>query len=189
MTPTNKAFSKQIQDCVAETFGVSPIGLNEQMMVEIEPICECPCSSDELLEDDLLCQVNIIQAALVIRELFNLYSLVWGEHWMTDDCFYLGEDYQKLLKKLVTSFLNVFQVPNRYTMSRTELVLTNTLPSFSFSTLKIAKYFLLVFVFWTFSSPQTCEACLCHLIPNYACPPPPHCCESGQVSSRSNFHF
>jgi len=57
----NEKKSIQIQDCVAETFGVSPVGLNEQMMVEIEPICECPCSSDELLEDDLLCQVNLIE--------------------------------------------------------------------------------------------------------------------------------
>ena len=26
------------------------------------------------------------------------------------------------------------------------------------------------------------EACLCHLIPNFQCPPPPHCCESGQYA-------
>ena len=23
------------------------------------------------------------------------------------------------------------------------------------------------------------ESCLCHVIPNFSCPPPPHCCESG----------
>lgn len=26
------------------------------------------------------------------------------------------------------------------------------------------------------------EACLCHLIPNFKCPPPPPCCESGQYA-------
>ncbi len=26
------------------------------------------------------------------------------------------------------------------------------------------------------------EACLCRVIPNYSCPPPPHCCESGEYT-------
>jgi len=26
------------------------------------------------------------------------------------------------------------------------------------------------------------EACLCHVIPNFSCPPPPHCCESGMYT-------
>ena len=26
------------------------------------------------------------------------------------------------------------------------------------------------------------EGCLCHVIPNFVCPPPPHCCESGQYA-------
>ena len=27
--------------------------------------------------------------------------------------------------------------------------------------------------------PGPAEACLCHVIPNFTCPPPPRCCESG----------
>ena len=27
--------------------------------------------------------------------------------------------------------------------------------------------------------PQPVEACLCHVIPHFQCPPPPRCCESG----------
>ncbi len=30
--------------------------------------------------------------------------------------------------------------------------------------------------------PKYSEGCLCHVIPNFACPPPPHCCESGQYT-------
>ncbi|CAB4054633.1 unnamed protein product [Lepeophtheirus salmonis] len=26
------------------------------------------------------------------------------------------------------------------------------------------------------------ESCLCHVVPNFSCPPPPHCCESGQYT-------
>jgi hypothetical protein len=26
---------------------------------------------------------------------------------------------------------------------------------------------------------DTTNGCICHVIPNYQCPPPPHCCESG----------
>lgn len=26
------------------------------------------------------------------------------------------------------------------------------------------------------------DSCLCHVIPNFSCPPPPHCCESGQYT-------
>lgn len=48
------------QDCVSETFAVSPIGLNAHMMVEIEPICDCPCSKEEEIEDSLRCQVCVI---------------------------------------------------------------------------------------------------------------------------------
>jgi hypothetical protein len=43
---------------VSETFTVSPIGLNEQMVVEVEPLCQCPCSGDEQIDDDLRCQVS-----------------------------------------------------------------------------------------------------------------------------------
>ncbi len=30
--------------------------------------------------------------------------------------------------------------------------------------------------------PDIAEGCLCHVIPNFQCPPPPHCCESGQYT-------
>lgn len=38
-------------------------------------------------------------------------------------------------------------------------------------------------LYFTFNQHSTSvEACLCHLIPNFQCPPPPHCCESGQYA-------
>ena len=37
----------------------------------------------------------------------------------------------------------------------------------------------LAFILYFTYSQQSVEACLCHLIPNFQCPPPPHCCESG----------
>ena len=32
------------------------------------------------------------------------------------------------------------------------------------------------------------EGCLCHIIPNYSCPPPPHCCESGMQTNVDCFN-
>ena len=26
---------------------------------------------------------------------------------------------------------------------------------------------------------RPCQGCLCHVVPNFSCPPPPNCCESG----------
>ena len=42
----------------------------------------------------------------------------------------------------------------------------------------------LTFIFYFAYNQQSMsvEACLCHLIPNFQCPPPPHCCESGQYA-------
>ena len=40
----------------------------------------------------------------------------------------------------------------------------------------------LTFVMYFTYNQQSVEACLCHLIPNFQCPPPPHCCESGQYT-------
>lgn len=37
-----------------------------------------------------------------------------------------------------------------------------------------------LFLFLLFIPAGLC--CLCHVIPNYQCPPPPHCCESGQYT-------
>ncbi len=54
-------------------------------------------------------------------------------------------------------------------------------PTISTSTLfLLASFFLLTTLL------PTCRACLCHLIPNYTCPPPPHCCESGQVREQND---
>ncbi len=30
--------------------------------------------------------------------------------------------------------------------------------------------------------PRPASGCLCHVIPHYQCPPPPHCCESGEYT-------
>ena len=29
---------------------------------------------------------------------------------------------------------------------------------------------------------RPCQGCLCHVVPNFQCPPPPHCCESGMYT-------
>jgi integrin beta 1 len=34
-----------LKSCSKETFIISPIGLNQEMLVEIEPLCECPCAA------------------------------------------------------------------------------------------------------------------------------------------------
>ena len=31
-------------------------------------------------------------------------------------------------------------------------------------------------------SPAPASSCLCHVVPHFACPPPPHCCESGMYT-------
>ena len=33
----------RLTGCRGETFEVSPVGINDRMIVEVEPICECPC--------------------------------------------------------------------------------------------------------------------------------------------------
>ena len=47
----------------------------------------------------------------------------------------------------------------------------------------IGLVFLTFILYFTHNQQLTSvEACLCHLIPNFQCPPPPHCCESGQYA-------
>ena len=47
----------------------------------------------------------------------------------------------------------------------------------------IALISLAFILYLTYNQHSTSvEACLCHLIPNFQCPPPPHCCESGQYA-------
>ena len=55
------------------------------------------------------------------------------------------------------------------------------------SLLSVRANFGLIFLtfvvyFTSFNQQSSVEACLCHLIPNFQCPPPPHCCESGQYT-------
>jgi len=63
------------QDCVSETFAVSPIGLNEQMVVEVEPVCDCPCAGDDQIEEDLLCQVCFVLLSLFLIKNLSLSVL------------------------------------------------------------------------------------------------------------------
>jgi hypothetical protein len=60
---------------------VSPIGLNEQMVVEVEPVCDCPCAGDDQIEEDLLCQVCFVLLSLFtiknlsVNVLFSFFSI------------------------------------------------------------------------------------------------------------------
>ena len=35
-----------LKSCKAETFVVTPVGIKDQMVVEVEPLCECPCAEE-----------------------------------------------------------------------------------------------------------------------------------------------
>ncbi|TRY74801.1 hypothetical protein TCAL_07115 [Tigriopus californicus] len=37
----------RLTECQSETFAVSPVSLNDKMIVEVEPFCECPCDTSE----------------------------------------------------------------------------------------------------------------------------------------------
>ena len=37
-----------LKKCLPETFQVYPVGINERMTVEIEPICNCECSNEDI---------------------------------------------------------------------------------------------------------------------------------------------
>lgn len=42
--------SVTLNKCVAENFSVSPVALNEQMVVEIVPICDCLCAKEPIVK-------------------------------------------------------------------------------------------------------------------------------------------
>ena len=46
-TPVEFEMTVKLKECEADVFEVSPIGLNEAIAVEVEPLCDCPCSRDE----------------------------------------------------------------------------------------------------------------------------------------------
>ena len=35
-----------LKSCRPETFVVTPVGINDQMVVDVEPMCECPCAEE-----------------------------------------------------------------------------------------------------------------------------------------------
>jgi len=48
--------SVTLQKCISETFVVYPIGLSEQLVVEVEPICSCECSQETFFNQE--CNVS-----------------------------------------------------------------------------------------------------------------------------------
>jgi len=45
-TPVQFEMEVTLKTCTSETFTVHPVGIQEEMIIEIEPICNCPCSVD-----------------------------------------------------------------------------------------------------------------------------------------------
>ena len=41
----------KLKSCRPETFVVTPVGIKDQMVVEVEPLCECPCAEEGDGED------------------------------------------------------------------------------------------------------------------------------------------
>ena len=66
------------------------------------------------------------------------------------------------------------QLPNNNKNRKSKTSLLSLRVNISLTFLTVILYFLL--------NQQPVDACLCHLIPNFQCPPPPHCCESGQYA-------
>lgn len=62
-TPVEFTLHVKLKECVPETFSVSPVGISGEMVVEVEPICECPCKLDPVMDhlhcnDSLACSGN-----------------------------------------------------------------------------------------------------------------------------------
>ena len=36
----------KLKSCRPETFVVTPVGIKDKMVVEVEPLCECPCAQE-----------------------------------------------------------------------------------------------------------------------------------------------
>ena len=42
----------KLKSCQPEIFAVSPEGINEEMIIEIEPICECDCAINMIPKEE-----------------------------------------------------------------------------------------------------------------------------------------
>ena len=45
-----------LKSCKEEIIKVKPVGMNEELIIEVEPLCTCPCSTQDVVQDDILPQ-------------------------------------------------------------------------------------------------------------------------------------
>ena len=50
-TPVDFNLTVTLKECVPDTIVVTPVGLKDQLIVEVEPICSCPCHDEEIPEE------------------------------------------------------------------------------------------------------------------------------------------
>ncbi len=46
-TPVSFTLHVTLKECKRETFVVTPVGMKDQMVVEVVPMCECPCKAQD----------------------------------------------------------------------------------------------------------------------------------------------
>ena len=51
-TPVQMDMTIRLKSCKSEIFTVSPEGINEEMVIEIEPLCECDCAVNNISNED-----------------------------------------------------------------------------------------------------------------------------------------
>ena len=51
-TPIQMDMTIKLKSCKPEIFTVSPEGINEEMVIEIEPLCECDCAVNTITQED-----------------------------------------------------------------------------------------------------------------------------------------